>query len=229
MTNTQIGERIKDLRQRAGYTQNDLGKLLFLSGQSISKWENGESTPCIENIDQLCKVFRITPNELLDYKEEKNVTSSQYGGDMILQSSIICFFIMIVLYALGMILLYVLESIGFLRLGPIVGGTLWASAIVYSIYTITKNIFTFRRINGSYKHIVFISTLGLCTVMFLPLVCINIYVMISDMITQSGFGPLGFSSWFRAYVPYLILLLSVITIYVLILILSKKKYSKSAR
>ena len=38
-----IGNKIKQLRQKAGITQEQLGTRLSVSAQSISKWETGVS------------------------------------------------------------------------------------------------------------------------------------------------------------------------------------------
>ena len=38
-----IGNKIKQLRQKAGITQEQLGAILCVSAQSISKWETGVS------------------------------------------------------------------------------------------------------------------------------------------------------------------------------------------
>ena len=38
-----IGEKIKELRQAQGVTQEKLAEYLHISYQSVSKWENGGS------------------------------------------------------------------------------------------------------------------------------------------------------------------------------------------
>lgn len=38
-----IGNSIKRIRQNKGVTQEQLGDIIGVSGQAVSKWENGES------------------------------------------------------------------------------------------------------------------------------------------------------------------------------------------
>lgn len=37
-----IGEKIKELRYEKGLTQEEIGALIGVSAQSVSKWERGE-------------------------------------------------------------------------------------------------------------------------------------------------------------------------------------------
>lgn len=175
MTN-KIGDRIKSLRLQPGYTQNDLGKLLYVSGQSVSKWENGESIPGMDMIDRICEEFHISPNELLEYKDEKPVSNTQYGGDMILQSSILCFFINVVLYILGTVCVYVFAvNLEWEPINWIIGGSLWTLAVLYAVYTIISNISILRTINGKFKHVSCILSLALATIIFFPMIAIEFF------------------------------------------------------
>lgn len=36
-----LGERLQQLRQRSGLSQEEVAQKLFLTRQSVSKWENG--------------------------------------------------------------------------------------------------------------------------------------------------------------------------------------------
>lgn len=227
--NNKIGDRIKQLRLQHGFTQNDLGKMLYLSGQSVSKWEKGESSPSIENIDLLCKVFNISPNELLDYKGEEVITNTQYGADNIIQSSILSFVMIVLLYILGTVFIYVFDM--YLNLFPfnwIIGGILWALAVFLTIYTTIRNINTFQKINGRYIHIIYILTLVLTSILLFPLVSVSLYQMVSEMIILIGAGRFEFIPWFRMYGLFLFILIASITIYVIALKTNKKKYIRNS-
>lgn len=62
------GEKIAKLRKSKGMTQEDLGKVLNVTYQAVSKWERGESLPDFETMSQIAKYFQVP----LSYFEEGN-------------------------------------------------------------------------------------------------------------------------------------------------------------
>lgn len=60
-----IGKTIKFHRLKAGITQEELGKKVFVSKQAVSKWENGKTLPDIEMIKKLAEILSIPHNEIL--------------------------------------------------------------------------------------------------------------------------------------------------------------------
>lgn len=63
-----IGKNIKRLRLNSGLTQEQLAERLHLSGQAVSKWENGTALPDIVLLPALADCFGVTIDELMDYK-----------------------------------------------------------------------------------------------------------------------------------------------------------------
>lgn len=63
-----IGTNIKRLRQNKGVTQEMLGDELGISGQAVSKWENGSALPDITMLPKLAEYFGISIDELMGYK-----------------------------------------------------------------------------------------------------------------------------------------------------------------
>ncbi len=61
-----IGENIRKHRERCGMDQHDLAKLLNISNKTISSWENGRTEPRMGMIEDMCKIFHISKQELLD-------------------------------------------------------------------------------------------------------------------------------------------------------------------
>ena len=61
-----IGEKIVHLRMSNSISQEKLARMLGVTRQSVSKWESDESLPQIDNIVELCKIFKITADELLN-------------------------------------------------------------------------------------------------------------------------------------------------------------------
>ena len=65
-----IGEKIVCLRTAAGLSQEQLADALDVSRQSISKWEMNQSEPRIRKILQMCEMFKVNANDLLDDSAE---------------------------------------------------------------------------------------------------------------------------------------------------------------
>ena len=53
------------LRKYHNYTQEDLAEKINVSRQTISKWELGQTLPDIYNCQELCKIYNISLDELL--------------------------------------------------------------------------------------------------------------------------------------------------------------------
>lgn len=56
ITNKDIAEKIKLEREKLGLTQEEFGKLIGISKQSVSSWEKGRNLPDILNIDKIAQL-----------------------------------------------------------------------------------------------------------------------------------------------------------------------------
>ncbi|MFA9377858.1 MAG: orotate phosphoribosyltransferase [Lachnotalea sp.] len=63
-----VGSMIKKLRVSKGDTQEQLAKVLQISFQSVSKWENGVASPDIAFLPMIAEYFGVTIDELFNYK-----------------------------------------------------------------------------------------------------------------------------------------------------------------
>ena len=61
-----LGEALKENRIRCQMTQKFVAETLGVSRQSVSKWENGSSDPNTANLIALAKLYKISPEELLE-------------------------------------------------------------------------------------------------------------------------------------------------------------------
>ncbi|MCQ6561407.1 helix-turn-helix domain-containing protein [Paenibacillus mendelii] len=61
----EAGKRIALLRYRKGLTQEQLGQQLNVSGQAVSKWENGDSLPDTKLLVHLARTLECTIDHLL--------------------------------------------------------------------------------------------------------------------------------------------------------------------
>lgn len=60
-----IGSLIKKYRHQNGMSQEELGKALFTSKQTVSKWENALALPDIDTIRKISEILRIPVSEIL--------------------------------------------------------------------------------------------------------------------------------------------------------------------
>lgn len=70
-----LGEKIYQQRTKKRLSQGDLAKMLNVSRQSISKWENNTATPDLEKIVKMSEIFEISLDELI--KGEENVVTNE--------------------------------------------------------------------------------------------------------------------------------------------------------
>ena len=64
-----IGDFIAQKRRAQNLTQEQLGEMLGVSNNAISKWENGKSMPDYSIIQELCSALHVTLPELIDGKD----------------------------------------------------------------------------------------------------------------------------------------------------------------
>ena len=60
-----FGDNLKIIRKSKKMSQEQLAEKVNVSRQSVSKWENGEAYPEINNILELCKIFNCKINDLV--------------------------------------------------------------------------------------------------------------------------------------------------------------------
>ena len=65
-----FAEQLQRFRRKAGMSQEDLAEKIDVSRQTLSKWEQGQSSPDLERFAKLCDVLHVSPNELI-YGETK--------------------------------------------------------------------------------------------------------------------------------------------------------------
>lgn len=69
-----LGDNLKRIRKEHNLSQEELTEKLGVSRQSVSKWESKQAYPEMDKVLQLCKMFDLNIDELLnqDIKEVKN-------------------------------------------------------------------------------------------------------------------------------------------------------------
>ena len=68
-----FGKRVKELRQRAGLTQQQLAERILVSKAAISNYELYERNPSPEILIKLARVFHVSTDYLLGVEEKIQV------------------------------------------------------------------------------------------------------------------------------------------------------------
>ncbi len=79
----EIGSKIKQLRAKAGLTQEQLANALGISAQSVSKWENAVTMPDISLLPLLAGELGVSIDELFDLTVEQKLHRIERGIDVL--------------------------------------------------------------------------------------------------------------------------------------------------
>lgn len=79
MRDYSFGNNLRELRERIGRSQYQLGNLVGVTDKAVSKWENGTAYPSASNITKLCDVLGVTTDELLHCEYEATISSNGKG------------------------------------------------------------------------------------------------------------------------------------------------------
>ena len=99
-----LARNISIYRKEKGLTQEELAKILGLSFQAVSKWENAQTMPDISLLPQLSRTLEVGIDKLLGYISQdrpsqfmrknikhKNITVTHYHDWLIKDSSEVVF------------------------------------------------------------------------------------------------------------------------------------------
>ena len=78
-----ICDRIKLLREQAGYSQAQLAKKLDVTRSSVNAWEMGLSTPTTQYVVALAKLFHVSADYLLGLQVSSTIVLDGYSQDEI--------------------------------------------------------------------------------------------------------------------------------------------------
>jgi len=69
-----FGEKLKSIRKEKRLTQTEAAEKLGVSGQAISKWENGECLPDVYNLKLLGRLYHVSVDSLLETENDRGET-----------------------------------------------------------------------------------------------------------------------------------------------------------
>jgi transcriptional regulator with XRE-family HTH domain len=80
-----LGQKLKEQRNRLGYSQEKIAEIVGTSRQAVTKWETDQSIPCMNNLITLAKTYSIpltelTNSENTDIDYEPDNTSARFNG-----------------------------------------------------------------------------------------------------------------------------------------------------
>ena len=75
----QLHEKIFRCRRQLGLSQEELAERIGVTRQAVSKWEQGISTPELDSLVALAKIFGVTTDYLLSDAEQMSKTQQPSG------------------------------------------------------------------------------------------------------------------------------------------------------
>lgn len=78
-----IAQKIKELREQAGYSQAQLAKRLDVTRSSVNAWEMGLSTPTTHYIVALTKIFHVSADYILGTESDQAISLRGYSPEEI--------------------------------------------------------------------------------------------------------------------------------------------------
>ena len=78
-----ICDRIKQLREQAGYSQAQLAKRLDVTRSSVNAWEMGLSMPTAQYVVTLAKLFHVSADYLLGLTASSSIVLDGYTQEEI--------------------------------------------------------------------------------------------------------------------------------------------------
>ena len=72
MKNTELAQKIKELRSRKGFSQEQLADVAQINLRTVQRIESGEVEPRGDTMKRIAIAFDITPDELIDWAEQED-------------------------------------------------------------------------------------------------------------------------------------------------------------
>ena len=66
-----VNDNIRKFRKFRRMSQKELGQRLNKSTNVVSNWENGIHSPDLDTIEEICKILKVSPDEIFGWKENK--------------------------------------------------------------------------------------------------------------------------------------------------------------
>lgn len=125
-----FAEKLKQLRTKSEYSQEQLAELLNVSRQAVAKWELGKGMPDIANLKAIAALFDVTVDSLIDDVEEIEATDESFCWKLCFACGII-----------GSVIGWLFRDIAGVNMGAFtIGGGIIGYAIGYIILETRKKL-----------------------------------------------------------------------------------------
>lgn len=84
-----FGEKLKTLRIKHELSQEKLAEMLNVSRQAVTKWENQNGMPDIENLKTIARIFDVTIDSLVFEEEDIESTDDAFCWNIALTAGIV--------------------------------------------------------------------------------------------------------------------------------------------
>lgn len=175
----ELNEKLKELRNSKGLTQEELAAALFVSRTAISKWESGRGYPSIDSLKEISSFFSITLDELvsgeklLSIAEKENQIRLQNTYNLLIGVIDLCYSMLIALplypKSMGLYIASV-NLFNYVETSALNQKLYWALFLLIILNGLTEIILTKLKDRSMYSKIVGINmVLSILAVIFLSL------------------------------------------------------------
>ena len=106
-----FSEKIQNLRKSKGMSQEDLAQKLNVTRQTVSKWELDQTTPDMNKLIEISKIFEVSLDELVNNIEKSNSETTYKESSNEKNNKKIS----IRIFIIGLIISIILCGIGFIK------------------------------------------------------------------------------------------------------------------
>ena len=71
-----LNENIKMLRQQNGLSQVEFAKIMNVTKQCVSNWENDNVVPSVDMLSKLADYFRVSTDYILGREDDKTINAN---------------------------------------------------------------------------------------------------------------------------------------------------------
>jgi len=82
-----LGARIKELRKRAGLSQDQLAEKVGIESKYLSRIEVGKRYPALETLDNIADALQVGTKELFDFDHFQEGAATPRGIDQLVQGA----------------------------------------------------------------------------------------------------------------------------------------------